>query len=279
MSEIMLQKSLSSSSLLRQATAAIESQQSNMSRDKSIAHSSSDLTSFPQRSPKFMNTSNLASTLSSGYQSPSLTKHIHFNDQVQQCIAVETDEDEDDDPYGGQYDADDSSSDDGVIMMGKSRASDRCASEPQTIAHLPSTTLKYKEELPVKKTGSFMSFKNSLFSVSRSLPTPSLPTNPTKYFSGAKSYVLEDDEDLAGLDWEPTGGFLSQRGSDAVARPQFGNDTSLDHNSGVEDFQLPNFNSWEDEDPAAAGLFGRAVDAVNTARDIAHVLWNVGWRR
>lgn len=35
----------------------------------------------------------------------------------------------------------------------------------------------------------------------------------------------------------------------------------------------------EDEDDAvAAGLFGRAVDAVNTAKDIAHVIWNVGWR-
>jgi hypothetical protein len=27
------------------------------------------------------------------------------------------------------------------------------------------------------------------------------------------------------------------------------------------------------------GLIGRVIDTVNTARDIAHVIWNVGWRK
>jgi hypothetical protein len=36
----------------------------------------------------------------------------------------------------------------------------------------------------------------------------------------------------------------------------------------------------EDEDDLmAAGMFGRISETVNTARDIAHVLWNVGWRK
>jgi len=35
----------------------------------------------------------------------------------------------------------------------------------------------------------------------------------------------------------------------------------------------------DEDDVVAAGLFGRVVDTVNTARDIAHVIWNVGWRR
>jgi hypothetical protein len=26
------------------------------------------------------------------------------------------------------------------------------------------------------------------------------------------------------------------------------------------------------------GLFEKAVDTLNTAKDIAHVMWNVGWR-
>ena len=30
---------------------------------------------------------------------------------------------------------------------------------------------------------------------------------------------------------------------------------------------------------ASDGLLGRVIDTVNTARDIAHVIWNVGWRR
>jgi hypothetical protein len=30
---------------------------------------------------------------------------------------------------------------------------------------------------------------------------------------------------------------------------------------------------------ASNGLLGRVVDTVNRARDIAHAIWNVGWRR
>ncbi|KAG9973448.1 hypothetical protein KCU78_g23125, partial [Aureobasidium melanogenum] len=36
----------------------------------------------------------------------------------------------------------------------------------------------------------------------------------------------------------------------------------------------------EDEDDiVAAGLFGKVSDTLNTAKDIAHVIWNVGWRK
>lgn len=27
------------------------------------------------------------------------------------------------------------------------------------------------------------------------------------------------------------------------------------------------------------GILDRAIDTVNTARDIAHITWNVGWRK
>jgi len=35
----------------------------------------------------------------------------------------------------------------------------------------------------------------------------------------------------------------------------------------------------DDDEPGAPGIIGRVVDTVNTARDIAHVIWNVGWRK
>lgn len=290
MSEVMLQKSLSNSSLLKQATAAIESQQSNstlcQSRPSITGRSNSDFSSFSQ-SPRSscIQTSDLPSTVSSGCRSPSAAKHIHFNDRVQQCIAVETDDDDDDDFYSRKYDADYSSSDDGIIMMAKmksctNKTTERSSSfsEPQTIAHLPSTSLKVKDEVPIKTTtgttGSFMSL-NAIFSSTK--PAPTLKST----FTGTKSYVLEDDEDSADLEWEPhNSSFAARKSSFAVAKPKIcdGNTSVSENNSDEDDFQLPNFDSWEDEDPAA-GLFGRAVDAVNTARDIAHVLWNVGWRR
>ena len=30
---------------------------------------------------------------------------------------------------------------------------------------------------------------------------------------------------------------------------------------------------------SSEGLFGRVVDTVNTARDMVHIILNVGWRR
>jgi hypothetical protein len=33
----------------------------------------------------------------------------------------------------------------------------------------------------------------------------------------------------------------------------------------------------EDEGPPRNGIFGQALNAVNTFKDIAHVVWNVGW--
>ena len=39
------------------------------------------------------------------------------------------------------------------------------------------------------------------------------------------------------------------------------------------------YDEHDDDDLMAAGLLGKVVDTVNTAKDIAHVIWNVGWRR
>lgn len=268
MSEIMLQRSRSNSSLLKQATAAIASQQSNRLCPPTLegrANSDFSSTCGSRISPAV--TSDLTSAVSTGCQSPSPKRHIHFNDQVQQCIAVESDEEDDCDDfmYGRRYG--NMGSDDGTVTMARKGSKDSNkggSGEPQTIAHLPSTTLKYKEEPAKKETGSFLSL-NSFFKAA----APANPAPPPA--SAAKSFALDDDNDLVGLDWEPNGGGFSL--------PSFGNSDSLPGNgSSTEDFQLPNFNNWED-DELETGLFGRAVDAVNTARDIAHVLWNVGWRR
>jgi len=38
----------------------------------------------------------------------------------------------------------------------------------------------------------------------------------------------------------------------------------------------------EDEDDIMAselGLLGKVNETINTAKDIAHVIWNVGWRK
>ncbi|KAF8248623.1 hypothetical protein K440DRAFT_599902 [Wilcoxina mikolae CBS 423.85] len=276
MSEMMLQKSLSTSSLLKQATAVIESQQFIRlyppSRPDIVAHANSTNSSLSCRSnlSSLLNTSDITSAYSTGCQSPATKRHIHFNDQVQQCIALETDDS--DYIYEKIYREDDSYNEEKKPAEPNSTRHGferKTYNEPQTIAHLPSTTLKFNDEPPKRKGYSL----NSIFVASK---PPTSPPPPTDSLAGS-SYLSEDDEEMADLDWEPNRRFSNRQNSiPKTPSPRNGTASS---NLEVDTFQLPNFNSWDDENPPTAGLLGRAVDAVNTARDIAHVLWNVGWRR
>lgn len=293
MSEVMLQKSLSTSSLLKQAAAAIESQQSGLSRPAMVSRANSDFSTFlhGSKSTSAINTRELPSALSTGSQSPLYAKHIHFNDQVQQCIAVDKDEEDDDDEdevFQQESIEDSSSDDDGLLMMPKAKGCSKvgsrgCPGDHQTIAMLPSTTLKAVEEVvEVKKNDTFSNFGSffSSFGAGAS-STEAKEPEKTQSLMGTKSYILEeDDDDMAELDWEPSR-FATRRDSVSVTQDRFGSRSFESRpNPKEDDFQLPNYTYNEDEDDeVAAGLFGRAVDAVNTARDIAHVLWNVGWSR
>lgn len=124
MSEIMLQRSLSSSSLLKQAAAAVQAQQSDGGLDRpEIGRATSDYVSFRFSSRRMSreNTSRLSSVSSSSLASPGTgeKKHIHFNEQVEQCIALEMKGDDDDDADTYAIHNYDSDSDDGGIMMKK----------------------------------------------------------------------------------------------------------------------------------------------------------------
>jgi hypothetical protein len=41
------------------------------------------------------------------------------------------------------------------------------------------------------------------------------------------------------------------------------------------------FMPYDDDENGmiSGGILGKMVDTVNTAKDIAHVIWNVGWRK
>ncbi|KAK2469278.1 hypothetical protein H9L39_18995 [Fusarium oxysporum f. sp. albedinis] len=89
----------------------------------------------------------------SGISSPGVErKHIHFNYEVEQCIAVEVKYDDDDDD-----DCDistDTNSEDGIIMkLDRSRKPAKEGNsvlfDRKTIAMLPSTTLKHREHVQV----------------------------------------------------------------------------------------------------------------------------------
>lgn len=297
MSEIMLQRSLSASSLLKQAAAAVQAQQASVDRP-AMGRATSDYVAFPFASRRMSreNTSALPSISSSGIESPICEKkHIHFNEQVEQCIALDIKGDDEDEVEVYTADTSDSDSDDGAIMMKSSKRSlppigtkrttprnDSFNNESKTIAMLPSTTLKYREDTPepqetAMKHGGFWKLS----------PSPSeetlRPSKPSRQF-----LLADDDDDDDDINWQPPTGLGNRRDSIAVTQErmsglQVSGGLSADDAgpSGMRRTPSGMFMPYEEDedDVVSEGLFGKMVDTVNTAKDIAHVIWNVGWKR
>jgi len=305
MSEIMLQRSLSSSSLLKQAAAAVQAQQSvpgGIGRPMMGRATSNYAQPFSSRRMSRENTSRLSSLISSGLSSPSTgeKKHIHFNEQVEQCIALDMKgEDDDESEAYAVHDYDDSDSDDGAIMMKgsnstrklpplgkKSTSRQSFSTENKTIAMLPSTTLKYREDTP-EPPETAMKHSNGFWNGSKLSPSPSQETlRPSK--PSTRLLLGDEEEDDEDMDWQPPSAFANRKDSIAATQERFqnlhtsGSSSSLTGEpSGMRRTPSGMFMPYEeDEDDAVSeGLFGKVVDTVNTAKDIAHVIWNVGWRR
>jgi len=178
MSEAMLQRSISTSSLVAEAAEMAQKQRSptvTLERRKPrpiIGRKTSDIptaSSLMSRTTSREPTDYFTSRSTSGLQTPfdGEKKHIRFAEKVEQCIAIETkdgDDDEDDfnhNPWASQND-EDSSSDEGVVMMKRSRKNKRrplsrtssktsissSKAGNKTIEKLPSTTLKYRTDSP-----------------------------------------------------------------------------------------------------------------------------------
>jgi hypothetical protein len=96
--------------------------------------------------------------------------------------------------------------------------------------------------------------------------------------SRPEANFLLDDEHDEGMDWQP-----KRSAYDFTRdRPWFVNpedEDELDNGSDLHLTPSGMFMPYEEGESSYTGLFGKVVDTVNTARDIAHVIWNVGWRR
>ncbi|KAL5326343.1 hypothetical protein ACEPPN_004027 [Leptodophora sp. 'Broadleaf-Isolate-01'] len=228
--------------------------------------------------------------LPSGLASPSTVeeKHIHFNEQVEQYIALEITGNEDEKPNSyAIHDSDDSDSDDEAIMMrtdpkwklplmSSRKATPRASvsAGSKSIEMLPSTKLKDREdtsELPETAVKHSNSFWNS----SKLSPSPS--QEPVRDGLG------DDDADV---DWQPPSALANHKDSIVVTqeRLQAPNTSRLSSclngdPSGMRRTPSGMFMPYEEDedDVVTEGLFGKVVDAVNTAKDIGYVIWNVGW--
>ncbi|KAK2865077.1 hypothetical protein FQN49_003937 [Arthroderma sp. PD_2] len=257
-------------------------------------------------------------------------RHISFSNEVAQCVAVEDDDETFDGEYYGYYHPvtdcgvieDDEASDDGVMMTrhyqdrpplsSQSTPRSSFSSDSRIIAHLPSTTLKYRPDTPEPKQEIATTPRPVRPTLSRSSSAETLrPSNysaskPVSHgdFFLDEEYGLDEDWNTGwDTDWKvqqpkpvkptssaSTPSLSGQWFSNSKAQPTTSQSTSEQgkyfSSSGVfmpfgyGDNSSGGEYDWPDEtgEDAGRGVFNRVIDTVNTARDIAHVIWNVGWR-
>lgn len=302
----MLQRSLSASSLVKQAAASIQVQQTGpptrrptLSRASS-AYASPAALSVPASRDHldFLDLDYFSPRPSSGEETPfeGPKRHIRFDDKVEQCIAVDCKDGEDEDSDGERNNhnngSDSDSSDDGIVMMKRPKRkrtvrrniSRSNSANSKTIEKLPDTTLKHNDELLQVPEQPPTPFGRSW---SSSKLSPSASQETIRPVSASRNYILspEDDED-DDFDAEAfrTSAFAGRRDSVAVRRAQttdMAEASSANNEQGLRRTGSGMFLPYEEDedDLVAAGLFGRVSDTINTAKDIATVLFNVGWRK
>lgn len=291
MSEVMLQRSLSTASLLKQATAAVQAQETRGILRPSLVRTNTDYTTYAFSSRRMSNTTSsvaVSTSESSGVTSPSVEKkHIHFNEQVEQCIAVEMKGEEDDEIEPEQLD-DDSDSSDGIVMMARPRSRKALssilkngkrktqASEGKTIEKLPSTTLKYREDTPEPRETAMK------HSTGRSPVISPSSSQETLRPSRKGRVFLDEEDDVVDGFCDPNSDWDTSANDGTNMHRSTSSDSLTDEPAGMRRTPSGMFMPYEEGEGATAagdGIFGRVVDTYNTVRDITHVIWNVGWKK
>jgi hypothetical protein len=246
LSEITLQNSLSSSSLLKRAAAAVQALQSPELNRPSTGRPEIAPIAFAPRPLIGHHPSLRSSTSSTRSQSPgSERKHIQFNEQVKQCISLDI------------------------------RGIDSCShSDSKTITSLPSTPLKYRVDTP-EPCETTMRYDNGFWTRSRSSP---FSWQDILWKPSTRMLLEGDGEDM---DWQPTS-YLSSQDNNMIATLEHceNSNASSCHGElsgmGRTPSTLLRQYQEDEEAPESDGLFEEVADTVNAANDIAHIVW---WRR
>jgi len=219
---------------------------------------------------------------SSGGLTPSVSKHIHFNDRVEQCIAVEI---KDDDITA----IDDESEDEGLFMGPRHPPK----VEHSTIAILPATTLRPGDDpicepprvafTPSREPPEVSGFyyeEGGGFSSSESPPEfPPRFEDPTDDLSFDHSFGSSASTE--NIPSNTTSSTSSRRSSD------FSLEEESQYRGSVSAIPIPTARSMsprdhggmmgEEDDDEGIGIVGLAADAISTAKDFVGVIWNAGW--
>jgi len=284
-SAVILERSLSQQTLLQRAGEIIRVQQSSpVPRRQVLRRGGSDFSLPSYRPSSALNTpADMNSRFDNfprhpcGEQTPTEAKHVFFNEEVRQMQAIESDEDEKEpQPEEDSYESDED--DDGGLMMMPARIRSN-RSTPRgsfsdinkTIAPLPSTTLKYRKDTPEPPE---IKGNPGLWTPTRGLSHSSSqetlkPANPSHNF------LLDDDPELNDDPWP--GQIQNSADYSPYAREDH-EEPGPQMRRTASGMFMP-YDENEEEAAMNNTLFGQAVYAVNTFRDIAHVVWNVGWNR
>ena len=269
-SEAILQRSLSQHTLLQHAGAILKAREEGNIQSPSVS-SASGFRCLQDQSGSPTPTATVGTPTTASVSD--ITRRIHFNDEVVQCIAVDSgDEDEYRESWPTTLDRDTSSDDVDMTEQtspSSSASSKSLCNEKKTIAPLPSTTLKYRPEAPELPTNSIIgrlfgtrsSPWSSIASSGESHQPPSEPS--ANFLMDYEGY--DDSNDALDLNWKPR------------QFPEYDDDMELDQSLDLTFSDTLSFGDYGEA--SNAGVFDRVLDSVNTAKDIAHVIWNVGWRR
>ncbi|RSL47954.1 hypothetical protein BHE90_016284 [Fusarium euwallaceae] len=192
LSEAMLQRALLTASSLKQATAAPKSHGAKGMLHNHLDHSITHYLSYSLSQRRLYGEGGniVLLTESSSITTPtSKRKKVYFNEHVKQCIAVEA-----------KSDDDDSDSNDAVMMK---RIKTKRSLPPQkalkskpagrkTIAMLPSTTLKYWEDILEPREMTMGNSRNSIISFSSSHEILQPTAQSRKLLSGEDKDSLND---------------------------------------------------------------------------------------
>lgn len=296
-SETMLQRSLSQHTLLQRAGALLKAKEAANAQDQSsILQSRHQQDRTGSTTPTAVAGTPTTAPVSD-IGSPNERRHIHFNNEVVQCIAIEAKEE------GEDYGEWPMGLEDGLFsgnvamtnqMLSNTAASNRCSPrnnpghQNKTIAPLPSTTLR-GDTTPEPPASSFI--ERWFGSRSSTSPSPTTPPKDSRRSSEpSANFLLDDDDD----DYDSNDGFdfswqsnwqSKQVSSTSFQSRPYSVNPEDDGEDGLEMdryFHLTYsdmFSLGEYSESPNAGIFDRVLDTVNTAKDIAHVIWNVGWRR
>ena len=276
----MLQRSLSQHTLLQHAGAILKAKEAgNVPARPSFSPSTSEF-SFTENqtsssTPTIVAGSPTNATFSNT-ASPNEKRHIHFNNEVVQYIAVEAKDEDERDEYSSTATLEDDLPLDDVSARqispnasagNSSLARNSFSHENKTIAPLPSTTLKSRGDAPEPPPGLMERWFGT-----RSTPLPSFVSSmgSRRPPEPSANFLLDDEDFDDGLDfsWQSKSRYFIG----------FEDDEELEADQNHRTFSGA-LASGDYGESSNAGIFDRVTDTVNTAKDIAHVIWNVGWRQ